>query len=89
MLISMTEFVQKKFFFNHLFEVVVPFLFKKWILGEEPCFKDNSMPLLTHGSRKDGRVGVEVWGLEFCLAEPLGAYPTVFQSEVQMPLNSV
>lgn len=72
MLISMTDCMQRMFF-DHSFE--------KWV-GEGSLFEDNFYLRFTDGSRKGGKVSVGVRGPDFGLTEPLGAYPTVFQSEV-------
>lgn len=54
MLISMTDFRQKKFFFDHLFEVVNPD-HQEWVEEEpcfEPCFEDNPKLWFTDASRQ-------------------------------------
>lgn len=62
----MTDLLQKKFFFNHSIEVIIPHR-QEWV-GEGPCFEDNFMLWFTDSSRKDSKVGKRVrFRLEFSI----------------------
>jgi ribonuclease HI len=77
---KISDCMPKTLNFDMPFQTIIPSR-KDWLEGG-PAFETDSLQYFTDGSRKDGKVGIGVYGPSFNHHKALGSTPTIFQAEI-------
>jgi ribonuclease HI len=75
-----SDIMPKRYNFDIPYEVTIPN--RNLWKNAGPDFSDRSMIYYTDGSKKDGSVGIGVYGPATRFHRPLGSSPSIFQAEV-------